>query len=187
MRRIIATIKGISAYSQSKHHETPMMEREQPDDYALRTWREKLHVDEDGYVFIPPTAFKNGLAAIAKFLSIKYEGQKTYTKHFESGIMVMDPMVLAIKKDEVQYERLFVPSNGQRGGGKRVWKYFPVIPEWGGDLIVYVLDNIITKAVFDKHLDAMGKFIGLGRFRPANNGYYGRFKVVETVEVEEED
>jgi hypothetical protein len=186
MRRIIATIKGISAYSQSKHHETPKLERELPDAYETRTWREKTHVDETGHIIIPPTAFKNGLAAIAKFLSIKYEGQKTYTKHFESGIMVMDPMVLPVLKDEVQAERLFVPSDGKRGGGKRVWKFFPVIPEWGGDLVVYVLDNIITKAVFDKHLDAMGKFIGLGRFRPANNGFYGRFKVVETVELEED-
>ena len=183
MRRIIATIKGISVYSQSKHHETPKLDRELPDEYELRTWREKTHTNEAGNIIIPPTAFKNGLSATAKFLGLKYSGQKTYTKHFESGILVIDPLVLPMLKDDVQSERLFVPSGGERGGGKRVWKNFPVIPEWGGDIVVYVLDNIITKKVFDLHLEAMGKFVGLGRFRPANNGYYGRFEVVETVEV----
>ena len=185
MRHIIATIKGVSVYSQSKHHETPFLDRELKDAHEVRTWRERMHVNEEGYVFIPPTAIKNGLAATAKFLGhqIPGKGKQTYTKHFESGIMVIDPLVLPIRKDEVQAERLFVPSDGKRGGSRRVWKYFPVISDWGGDIIVYVLDDIITKDVFDLHLDAMGKFIGLGRFRPQNNGYYGRFEVVETIEV----
>lgn len=187
MRRIIATIKGVSAYSQSKHHETPKQERELHDDYEKRTWREKTHSNEAGNILIPPTAFKNGLAHTAKFLGMQIpgKGKQTYTKHFESGIMVVDPLVLPVLKDDVSYERVFVPVDGRRGGGKRVWKYFPVIPEWGGDLIVYILDDIITKEVFDTHLEAMGKFCGLGRFRPANNGYYGRFGVVETVEVKD--
>jgi hypothetical protein len=187
MRRIIATITGISAYSQSKNHETPKLDRELADAYELRTWREKLHTNEAGNVLIPPTAFKNGLASTAKFLSeqIPGKGKQTYTKHFESGVLVVEALILPVHKDQVQSERLFVPSDGRRGGGKRVWKYFPVIPQWGGDVVFYLLDDIITKTVFDKHLDAMGKFIGLGRFRPQNNGYYGRFNVAESVEVKE--
>lgn len=187
MRRIIATIKGVSAYSQSKHHETPKLDRELSDAYEARTWRERTHINKSGQVVIPPTAFKNGIASTAKFLSIQIpgKGKQTYTKHFESGVMVVDPMVLPVLKSELQSERLFVPSDGKRGGGKRVWKYFPVIPEWGGEVEFYILDDIITKEVFDLHLEAMGKFIGLGRFRPQNNGFYGRFEVVKTVEVKE--
>lgn len=33
MRRIIATVRGVSAYSQSKHHETPKLDRELHDAY----------------------------------------------------------------------------------------------------------------------------------------------------------
>ena len=187
MRRIIATIKGISAYSQSKHHETAKLDRELHDAYEARTWRDKTHSNETGNIIIPSTSFKNGLATTAKFLGIQIpgKGKQNYTKHFESGLLVLDPMVLPVLKSDVQGERLFVPSDGKRGGGKRVWKYFPIIPEWGGDIIVYVLDDIITKEVFDVHLEAMGKFVGLGRFRPQNNGYYGRFEVMETIEVKD--
>lgn len=186
MRRMIATIKGISPYSQAKCHEAPILDREGKDDYEQRTWREKMHVTDQSQVFIPPTAIKNGLAATAQFLGMQIpgRGKERYTKHFTSGILVIDPLILPVNKSEVTAERLFVPSDGKRGGGKRVWKYFPLITEWGGDLTIYVLDNIITKKVFDEHLEAMGKFIGLGRFRPQNNGFYGRFEVIETVEVE---
>ena len=33
----------------------------------------------------------------------------------------------------------------------------------------------VSKEVFEKHLKDAGRFIGLGRFRPRNNGTYGRF------------
>jgi hypothetical protein len=184
MKKIIATIKGISVYSQSKHHETPKLNKELHDDYEQRTWREKCHVNESGYVLIPNTAIKNGLSSIAKFLGrqIPGKGKQTYTKHFESGVLVVDPLVLPVKKTELQAERLFVPSDGKRGGGKRVWKYFPVIPLWGGDIVVYILDETITLEVFCSHIEEMGRFIGLGRFRPQNNGYYGRFEVLKVIE-----
>src|SRR5262245_66011200 len=85
---IIATaeLEGISPYSQSKHHITPKKERELPKDYEERTWRERLHVNKDGYVFIPPMAFKNCIAEIAKFLGVQIpgKGKSTYTKHFEA-------------------------------------------------------------------------------------------------------
>ena len=41
----------------------------------------------------------------------------------------------------------------------------------------YILDDTITEDVFKEHLEEAGKFIGIGRFRPRNNGFYGRFAV----------
>jgi hypothetical protein len=40
-----------------------------------------------------------------------------------------------------------------------------------------VLDETITQDVFAEHLTEAGRFIGIGRFRPRSNGYYGRFTV----------
>ena len=141
-----------------------------------------MHVNEEGFVLIPPMAFKNCLSEIAKFLGeqIPGKGKNTYTKHFEAGVMVVDPIVLPIKKDDVQGEWYFVPADGKRGSGKRVKKCFPVIREWSGELIAYILDDTVTLEVYEKHLKEAGNFIGIGRFRPRNNGFYGRF-IVESV------
>ena len=182
MKTAIATLKSISPYSQSRAHFTPKLDKEAADAYEERTWRERLHVGDDDHIFIPPMAFKNCLSEIAKFLSvqIKGKGKSTYTKHFEAGVLVMEPLVLGTKKADVSGEWLFVPADGMRGSGKRVRKCFPVIQQWRGDVKFHILDETITQDIFEQHLKEAGSFIGIGRFRPRNNGFYGRF-VIEKI------
>jgi hypothetical protein len=151
------------------------------DAFEERTWKERLHVNGDGSVFIPPSALKNCLAEVAKYLgeTVPGKGKATYTKHFEAGLLVTAPIELGVKKDAVAGERLFVPASGKRGDGKRVWKTFPFITNWRGAGSVYLLDPVLIDKPekvleFLKHA---GQFIGLGRFRPRNNGFYGRFKI----------
>lgn len=185
MRIATATLHSISPYSQSKHYEIPKLGRstgtstESAKDYEMRTWRERCHVDGQGRIVIPPMAFKNCIAEIAKYLGIQIpgKGKSTYTKHFEAGLMVLDGLTLPVTKEDVPGEWLFVPASGRRGDGKRVLKCFPVIHEWQGNVTFHVLDDMITEDVFEQHLKDAGNFIGIGRFRPRNNGYYGRFEV----------
>jgi hypothetical protein len=179
MRTYRATIRGLSPYSQSRHHDAECLDKEGKDAYELRTWRERMHVNARGEVFIPPMSLKNCLAEAAKFLSvpIKGKGKATYTKHFEAGIMVLDQISLGIKAQDVPREALFVPADGVRGSGKRVTRFFGRIENWGGEFEIMVLDETITKDVLELHLREAGSLIGIGRFRPRNNGYYGRFAV----------
>jgi hypothetical protein len=179
MRTAVATIVGISPYSQGRHIEEPKKDKESAKDHEKRVWRERLHVNKDGSVFIPPMAFKNCLSEAATYLAMQIEGKgkTTYTKHFEAGVLVVDPLVLPFKRDDVPGQWLFLPSDGKRGGGKRVDKCFPIIQEWGGDVTYMILDETITKDVFEYVLRQAGQFIGIGVFRPRNNGFYGRFDV----------
>ena len=179
MKTCVVTLESVSPYSQSRYHNSPKLEKEQAQDYEERTWRNRLNVNTDGYVFIPPMAFKNCLSEAAKYLSVQIsgKGKSTYTKHFVSGIMVMDPLVLPIKPEQINGEWLHVPADGRRGGPKRVLKCFPFISAWKGEVLFHILDDTITEKIFEHHLEQAGKFIGIGRFRPANNGYYGRFKI----------
>lgn len=179
MKTYTVKIQGISPYSSSRHYTDEKLPKELSKDYEVRTWKSRLHVDKNGIVFIPPMAFKNCLSECAKFLGMQIpgKGKSTYTKHFEAGVLIMDPVTLGIKAEDVQGEWLFVPADGKRGGGKRVEKCFPVIPEWSGEIIIHILDQTITEDVLREHLSEAGKFIGVGRFRPRNNGFYGRFQV----------
>jgi hypothetical protein len=196
MMRVTVKLKSVSPYSQSRPIQSAKATGEGSDAFEERTWRERLHVDEHGQVFIPPMAVKNALPEAAKFLgeSVPGKGKATWTKHFEAGLLIVDPIPLGIEASKVQGERLFVPADGVRGSGKRVWKVFPVIPEWAGTVEINVLDPLLisdiekcakdlSKSALYRHLEYAGKFIGLGRFRPRNNGFYGRFTVVKfTVE-----
>lgn len=184
MKKAIVTLESVSNYSQSRHYdedEVPKLKQELDKDYEKRTWRNRMHMNSEGNVYIPPMAWKNCISEVARYRSDKIPGKRnaTYTKHFESGILVLEPLILPVKRDDVPGEWLFVPSDGVRGSGRRVSKCFPLIAEWQGEVVFYILDQIITEDVFLSHLTDAGNFIGIGRFRPSRNGFYGRFRIVK--------
>jgi hypothetical protein len=179
-------LKGISPYSQSKPHLEEYLPGESHDDYRKRTWRSHLHVDKNGLVIIPPSGIKNMTSEAAKYLNIGIpgRGKATYTKNVEAGVACIKPVELGIKATDVQSETLFLPADGKRGSGKRVWKTYPIIYEWGGDVELIVLDEIVLQTsratdnpVLQDICEGGGQYKGLGRFRPANNGWYGRFMI----------
>ena len=64
------TILGLSAYSQSRQHFSPMLKGENHDDYDERTWRNKLHtgVDDNGKpsIMVPAHGMQQAIAAAAQ-------------------------------------------------------------------------------------------------------------------------
>jgi hypothetical protein len=182
------TIEGIAPISQSKPHLTEYLPGESHDDYRKRTWREHLHHTDSGEVFIPPGGVKNCVSEAAKFMSIPIPGQgkATYTKNVEAGVACIKPIMLGIMAADVRSETLFLPADGKRGSGKRVWKTYPIIPAWRGEVELIVLDEIVLQTskrtgnpVLQDIIDGAGQYIGLHRFRPRNNGWYGRFKALD--------
>lgn len=172
-------LESMSPYSQSRYYKVEKLQKELPVDYEARTWRERCHVNGDGRIIVPPMAFTNSLKEAARYLSLPIpgRGKSTFTKNFEAGVLVSEPLILPIRKDEVEGEWLFVPSDGRRGGGSRVEKCFPLIRSWKGKVTYFILDDIITEDIFQQVLETSGSLIGIGRFRPRNMGYYGRFSV----------
>lgn len=179
MRTALVTLESTAPYSQSRAHETPPLPRETADAYELRTWREKCHTTKDGRIFIPPMGIKMSLDTAAQMLGVKIagKGRQTYTKFFTSGVLCMEPVVLSFTKEEVPCDKIYANANGRRGSGTRVWRYFPRIDEWEAQVPFVILSNEITKEIFESHLQQAGAFVGIGRFRPQNGGYYGRFSV----------
>jgi hypothetical protein len=171
-------LTSISPYSQSKVIQSEKNKKELDKDFEARVWRERAHAREDRHIIIPPMQFANSLKEAAKYLNLQVPGQgkRTYTKNFEAGVLVNEPLVLPDLVDKVKGEWLFVPSDGQRGGGRRVMKCFPFIPQWTGKVIYWIADDLITEDVFMEVLRTSGTLIGIGRFRPRNLGYYGRFE-----------
>jgi hypothetical protein len=181
MKIATCTLKSAAPYSPSRaySHEVPESPRETKDAYEQRTWRHKCHTTADGQVYIPPMAFKMALDKAAKTLGrqIPGKGKSTYTKFFLSGVLVMEPVLLPVMMDDVAMDRIYANADGVRGSGKRVWRNFPRIDGGEADVSYHVLADEITKDVFEEHLKQSGAFVGIGRFRPENGGFYGRFEV----------
>src|ERR1700745_1115199 len=179
-------IEGIAPLSQSKPHLSELEPGESHDDWRKRTWREHLHADQHGEVFIPPGAIKNCVSEAALFMSILIpgKGKSTYTKHVEAGVACIRPVMLGINKSDVKSETLFLPADGKRGSGKRGCKTSPGWHQWSGDVELIILDETVLQTshrsgntILQDIVEGAGQFIGLHRFRPRKNGWYGRFVV----------
>jgi hypothetical protein len=185
MKTAIVTLESASPYSQSRlftKAEIPAKDKESHNDYEIRNWRNKQHWDQStGIVYIPPMALKNALMEAAQYLGEKVPGKRnaTWTKHFMAGVLVSEPVPLGVHYEKTDCETFMCHADGKRGSGTRVPRTFPVIREWKGKATFYVMDETITQDAFLHHLEEAGKFIGLGRFRPRNGGFYGRFHVTD--------
>lgn len=177
MRQCRMFFTGAAPYSASRPHQEPELPGENKDDYENRTWPSKAHVMK-GQVFIPPMAFKINLDRATKMLGrqIPGKGKATYTKFFESGVMVTEPVFIA-PQSAIRPERVYANTDGVRGSGKRVWRTFPTIDEWSGECVFYVLADEIKKEVLEESAVYAGTAVGVGRFRPERGGYFGRYTV----------
>lgn len=177
MRTCTVKIVGQAPYSASRAHESEKLPKEGPDAYEQRTWKNKAHI-KDGQVYVPPMAFKMGVDRAAKMLGrqIPGKGKATYTKFFESGVIVTEPVLIAAE-DAIKMERVHANADGVRGSGKRVWRNFPRIDDWTGEVTFHVIADEITNEVFEEAVRYAGIAVGVGRFRPERGGYFGRFEV----------
>lgn len=179
MYTVKAKLVGRTPLGFSKVIQSKKAAKESHDDFEERTWRERIHQDSKGNAFINPMSMKNCLSAVAKYLSetVPGKGKATYTKHFLSGVACSEPLMLGVKAKNIPAERLFVPSDGRKGGGSRVWKNFPKVEDWETEAEIIVVDPFIKPEKIEEYLKLAGKLIGLGFFRPGNGGYWGKFDV----------
>jgi hypothetical protein len=180
-------ISGIGELFFGKHVADEKKSSETHDQREERLWQQKIHVDSAGGVVLQPFAIKNALESAAKRLSrpIPGMGKSTFSKLFRQGILCVDLIEIfkadgkRLAVDDVEPRRLFVPSDGRRGSGKRVFRIFPAISNWTGIGSLTVFDDKITLEILREHLAESGRFIGLGSMRVENGGICGRFVVDE--------
>lgn len=173
-------------YSKPKFSEKP---RDKTHDiYERESWQEKVHVTDNGDCCLNAMAIKNCLETAAVRLSMKVPGErnKTFSKLFRSGILVLEtPIMLnpATSKpytiDDVNPRMMFVPADGKRGSAKRVNRIFPELTTWKTNVSITVMDDKIPDEIMLEHLQQAGLFIGLGAMRVENGGISGRFKVTK--------
>lgn len=182
MRICNVSMKSVTPYSQSKIVDPevfPKKEKEGPDDYDARLWREKSTFNSDGIVCIPAMALKMSVDEAVKRLNIGIagRGKSTYTKFFVAGQICDGDVPIGVHRDDLEQITIWANSDGVRGSGKRVKRRFPYIPEWSGVARFAILDDVIPNAIFEKAMTEAGRLIGIGRFRPEKGGFLGRFEV----------
>lgn len=173
-----------SLYQPGQAIQSPKLDKETPAAHDERCWKERGHYLPDGRMIIPAVALKRCLDRAAAYNPKKLRGNATYTKLFESSVIVLDPIVLPETRDTVEGVSLFLPADGKSsdkssGSSTRVWRKFPTVRSWEGVATFHVLDDRIDEATFRSTLKDAGLFVGLGTWAPRARGLNGRFEVVD--------
>lgn len=175
-----------SLYQPGKAIHIPKPDKTSFDEHEKNTWRERGHYlpEPDNRMYIPAMAFKRALEDGAAYDPQKLKGQSMFTKLFQRSVIVTDPIILPVKKDQVTGESYFLPSDGVASSkvnkkSNFVWRTFPTVAEWSGHMVFHILDDRITEEVFTKALEDAGLYIGIGTWRPQRGGLNGRFEVIK--------
>lgn len=188
MYRFSATLVGTAPLLFGAVKKSIKEGNELDDEFENRTWRERLNINKNNEVVMSGYAIKSCVLDAASYLSekIKGQGQRTYAAKFQAALRadavefpVLDSDGSAIKPEDVERLSKFVPADGKTGGGKRVWRFFPIINDWQIPCRLIITDEIIDSERVLRYLQAAGAFKGLGTWRPARKGDYGTFIVDE--------
>ena len=134
-----------------------------------------LYLDEDGTPIMPAP---NLLRSITDGGAFFKSGRSKITTQ-ESSLI---PACIAI-------EELYVPIESREGWGvdtrpvrnpatgRRILRHRPVFNDWELSFTVELDESVIAEDLLRQIVDTAGTRIGLGDFRPATQGPFGRFRV----------
>jgi len=155
---------GTSAAVKSKSKLSP---REQAE--------KKAYADENGNLFLPGPNIFSCLIQAGTFHKI---GKKSVTTMKSSlipaGISVVDIVCpLNTKEFEVDSRSVVIPSTGGR-----IMCHRPRLDSWGCTFTLDVDEEMFHPDFVREIVDDAGRKIGLGDFRPARKGPFGKFAIV---------
>ena len=162
----------------------PVMETRQEgesyEQYEERTWRLKAIEDKDG-IYLDPYAAKQCLLGSVAYAGEKVAGMRNrgWKSFYTAGVLCVEKVRVDATRDDLIKMAKFIPSDGRVGGGTRVWKFFPTLPEWQATVTYLVIEPKIWGDAkrFERYVQMAGDFVGFGVWAPRRNGWYGRFEV----------
>lgn len=142
----------------------------------------KRYADADGRLYIPgPNIFACIIAAGTFHKAGKSKLTTMKTSLIPAGIMVDDMVCLLTDADgvpltewEVDSRSVVIPSTGGR-----IMCHRPRVDVWNATFMLDVDGTMFSPALVRAVVDDAGKKIGLGDFRPARKGPFGRFSVTK--------
>jgi len=180
MKKIEVEIKGISPYLMHRFKEEGSDSGSQTKigkkDYKAEV-EEALYCSPEGEIYVPATQIKGTLIESGKQLRVVGKGKSTYSKLFGAFVLIEpDAIPMLNQKWEIDSRAVVIQKS-------RIMRYRPVFKEWGLKFNLMVMDDGIGLEVIKEGLNIAGNYIGIGDFRPAKKGSFGRFMVTSFKEV----
>jgi hypothetical protein len=177
-------IKGKTPYMQHRMDDTVLEEWEKrrgfiieradvsKEDYVRAVFH--AYEDKDGF-YIPSEQIRGSLINAGAFVKSKVGNAKKSMKNVVAAMFSIDEEKLRLPKEFEIDKRSAV----NRAIKARVITIRPKWNVWEAEFTLNVDNDTITAPTIKQLLEYAGDYVGIGSFRPTNNGQFGRFELVD--------
>lgn len=185
MKSYKVKIKGLSPYMQHRM-----------DDQKLEEWEKKrgliiersdvAHEDAvraeyhcyrngNGRCYIPADQLRGSFIGAGSMVKAKVGGRAKSMKQIVAAMFMVTPDHI----DLPDYDAIDKRSAVNRNVKARVITIRPKWTDWQAEFTLNVMNDTITSETVKSILEYAGDYIGIGSFRPTNNGMFGRFTITD--------
>lgn len=176
-------IEGITPYMQHRMDDVKLSEWEKnrkqiierPDANQEDVTKAEFHSyrNKEGNLYLPSEhlriAFINGGGYLKSKVGTKTKSMKSI---IAAVLMITPEQILMPEYDEIDKR-----SAVNRNVKARVMVVRPKWITWEAEFDMILDNGTMTKEMITELITVTGNYVGIGSYRPTNNGYFGRFKL----------
>lgn len=191
MKKYEVTLTSVTPYMQHRMDDVKLSEWEklkhkviERDDVAKEdATRAEFHAYRDkqtGSCYIPAEHLKGALIGAGGMVKSKVGARSKSMKTIVAAMFFVSPEKVSLP----DYDDIDKRSAVNKNVKARVITIRPKWTKWTATFTLLVDEDSITKDTIKAVLEYAGKYIGIGSFRPTNNGEFGRFEVAGLKELD---
>lgn len=184
MKSYKLTLKSLSPYMQHRMDDVSLAEWEKcrrqiierPEVSQAYSSRAEYHCyrNDNGQCYIPAEHIRGALINAGTYMKSKVGARSKSMKTIVAATFMIAPDEIYIPDWDYIDKRSSVNKNIKG----RVIVIRPKWSEWQAEVILNCYESSITKETIKQLFDYAGSYVGIGSFRPTNNGLFGRFEVI---------
>jgi hypothetical protein len=178
------TIKGVTPYMQHRMDDEKLEVWEkrrkkiiERDDVSTEDEKIALYhsyVNDEGDFYLPSEHIRVALINAGAFIKSKVGNARKSMKNIVAAMFTINPEQIDLPRFDTIDKRSAVNKNVK---ARIVVKRPKWNTGWKVTFKIFVDDDTITKETVADLLDYAGRYVGIGSYRPQNNGPFGRFEV----------
>lgn len=176
-------IKGLTPYMQHRMDDVKLEEWEKKrgliverNDVAQQdAARAEFHCyrNGNGRCYIPSEHLRGSFINAGSYVKAKVGGRTKSMKQIVAAMFMIEPDYIEIP----DYDSIDKRSGVNRNIKARVITIRPKWTEWEAAFKLKIMNDTITDQTIRQIIEYAGDYVGIGSFRPTNNGMFGRFYV----------
>ena len=191
MKKFKVKIKGVTPYMQHRMDDKKLDEWEKERGAIIEraginkedSVRAEFHCyrDGSGCCYLPSEHLRGAMIAAGSFIKAKVGNATKSMKNIVAAMFFVDPENIILP----DYDCIDKRSAVNRNIKARVITIRPKWSIWSVEFNLLVDNDTISQETVKSIVEYAGKYVGVGSFRPANSGQFGRFEVERINEIQQ--